>query len=184
MKSKTKSTYSATVGLEIEMEETLSEQENLIDFILHKGNGVKGLSHLNLKKIPDQFIQPHKERIDNIRISTGESVPVIDVSKWDDDPSVAESICEAAAKWGFFQIINHGIPLEVLENVKKAAHDFFDSPVGERRKYMKENSPTPTVMLKTSFSPLAEKILEWKDYLIHFVGQDNQDSQLWPAVSR
>ncbi|KAL2240015.1 UNVERIFIED_CONTAM: G2/mitotic-specific cyclin S13-6 [Sesamum indicum] len=166
------------------MSELLSEPDNLIDFMLNKGNGVKGLSQINLKQIPDRFIQPPEERLDHIQIATQESVPVIDVSRWD-DPGIAESICEAAAKWGFFQIINHGIPDEVLENVKRAAHDFFELPVEERRRYLKENSPTHTVMLKTSFSPLAEKILEWKDYLMHYCdGQENEHSKFWPPLSR
>ncbi|KAL0390734.1 UNVERIFIED_CONTAM: G2/mitotic-specific cyclin S13-6 [Sesamum calycinum] len=166
------------------MSEQLPEPDNLIDFMLNKGNGVKGLSQINLKQIPDRFIQPPEERLDHIQIAIQESVPVIDVSRWN-DPGVAESICQAAAKWGFFQIINHGIPDEVLENVKRAAHDFFELPVEERRRYLKENSPSHTVMLKTSFSPLAEKVLEWKDYLMHFCdGQENEHSKFWPPVSR
>ncbi|PIN00766.1 Iron/ascorbate family oxidoreductase [Handroanthus impetiginosus] len=162
----------------------LSEPGNLIDFMVTKGNGVKGLSQMNLKEVPNQFIQPPGERLDQIPVSTQESIPVIDVSKCD-DPEVAESICEAAAKWGFFQITNHGIPFEVLENVKRAAHNFFELPVEERRKYLKENSPTQTVMLRTSFSPLVEMVLEWKDYLVHICdGRENEDSKYWPTVSR
>ncbi|KAK6162060.1 hypothetical protein DH2020_001901 [Rehmannia glutinosa] len=129
--------------------------------------------------------EPHTEPENIIDFLVNkESVPIIDVSKWD-DPKVAESICEAATKWGFFQIINHGVPLDVLENVKRAAHDFFELLVEERRKYLKENSPTHTVMLTTSFNPLAEKVLEWKNNLVHFVGQENNEHfKLWPPVSR
>ncbi|KAL3518781.1 hypothetical protein ACH5RR_021370 [Cinchona calisaya] len=86
--------------------------------------------------------------------------------------------------WGFFQIINHGIPLEVLENVKDADHKFFELPNEERKKYLMENSPSPTVQLKNSFSPLAEKVLEWKDYLLHFYVPDDEASELWPSVSK
>ncbi|KAG8371057.1 hypothetical protein BUALT_Bualt13G0047300 [Buddleja alternifolia] len=163
----------------------MSEPENLIDFLLNKGNGVKGLSQINLKTIPNQFIQPPEERLDQIQLSTHQSIPIIDVSNWDTDPKVALSICEAAAKWGFFQIINHGIPIEVLENVKRAAHSFFELPVEERRKYLKENTLSSKVVLKTSFSPLVEEVLEWKDYLMHFCdGQESEDYKLWPHVSR
>ncbi|KAJ6351258.1 hypothetical protein OIU78_007221 [Salix suchowensis] len=49
-----------------------------------------------------------------------ESIPIIGMSKWD-DPEVSKAICEAAGKWGFFQIINH----RVLENVKEATHQLF-----------------------------------------------------------
>ncbi|KAK4492320.1 hypothetical protein RD792_003123 [Penstemon davidsonii] len=148
---------------------SLFEHESLIDFILNKGNGVKGLSQLNLKTIPNQFIQPPQERLHPNQIAAQESVPIIDFSNWD-DPKVAESICDAASKWGFFQIINHGIPLEVLENVKQAAHDFFNLPVVERRNYLKENTPSQTVQLRTSFSPQVEKPTCFTDYsLIYYV---------------
>ncbi|GKD36553.1 feruloyl CoA ortho-hydroxylase 1-like protein [Tanacetum coccineum] len=36
-----------------------------------------------------------------------DSIPVIDMCNWD-DPSVAKAVCDAARKWGFFQIVNHG----------------------------------------------------------------------------
>lgn len=154
----------------------------LIDYVVNQGNGVRGLSHMGLKTIPKQYVQPQEERLDQNKIVHEESIPVIDVSNWD-DPKVVASICEAAAKLGFFQIINHGIPLEVLENVKEAAHKFFELPCEEKRKYLKENSPTPTVQLKTSFS-LAEKVLEWKDFLMHWYFPDDESVNLWPAVSK
>ncbi|GAA0138267.1 oxidoreductase [Lithospermum erythrorhizon] len=122
------------------MSTAFKEHEDLIDFLIHKGNG--------------------------------------------NDPKVAAEICKAAAEWGFFQIINHRIPLEVLESVKEAGHEFFALPVDERKKYVKGNSPTSTVELKTSFSPLAEKVLEWKDYLFHVYVDDEEETKHWPSVSR
>lgn len=166
------------------MSESLVEPQNVIDFVVNKGNGVKGLSQTNLKSIPELYINPPEERLDQTQVVTKKSIPTIDVSKWD-DPEIADSICKAAAQFGFFQIINHGIPIEVLENVKEAAHEFFELPVEERRKYLKENSPSPTVELMTSHSPLVDKVLEWKDYLIHYCdGQEIEDSKFWPHVSR
>ncbi|KAL2535975.1 Feruloyl CoA ortho-hydroxylase 1 [Forsythia ovata] len=168
------------------MSESIAEQQKLIEFVVNEGNGVKGLSQTNLKSIPEKFILTPEERLDQTIVTAQKSIPTIDVSKWD-DPQVADadSICKAAAQWGFFQIINHGIPIEVLENVKKAAHDFFELPVKERRKYLKENSPTPSVELMNSHSPLVAKVLEWKDFLIHIRdGQEIEDSKFWPPVSR
>ncbi|CAI9106052.1 OLC1v1005109C1 [Oldenlandia corymbosa var. corymbosa] len=158
------------------------EPIDLIDYVVNQGNGVKGLSKLGLKSIPKQYIQPPEERLDKNQVIHEESIPIIDVSNWD-DPRVVESISEAAGKWGFFQIINHGIPIEVLENVMEAAHKFFELPSEEKKKYLKENSPTQTVQLKTSFS-LAEKVLEWKDFLMHFYFPNDESVQLWPSVSK
>nr|XP_027103847.1 feruloyl CoA ortho-hydroxylase 1-like [Coffea arabica] len=159
------------------------EHMDLIDFAVKQGNGVNGLSKLGLKSIPHRYILPPEERLNQNQVVLEDSIPIIDVSNWG-DPEAAALICEAAAKWGFFQIINHGVPLEVLEDVLEAGHKFFELPNEERRKYLKENSPTPTVQLKTGFSPLAEKVFEWKDYLVHHYVPHNVSSDLWPSVSK
>ncbi|CAK7339129.1 unnamed protein product [Dovyalis caffra] len=156
---------------------------NVTDFVLNKANGVKGLSEMGLKSLPNQYVQPLEERICDTKIISQESIPIIDMSKWD-DPKVAEAICEAAEKWGFFQIINHGVPVEVLENVKEATHQFFSLPAEEKRKYLKEFSPSNNVRFGTSFSPEAETALEWKDYLSLFYVSDDEASALWPSVCK
>ncbi|KAH7560390.1 hypothetical protein JRO89_XS10G0009300 [Xanthoceras sorbifolium] len=142
---------------------SLNDSTDLTDFVINQGHGVKGLSEMGIKALPEQYIQPLQERV-MTKIEPRESIPVIDMSKWD-DPQVANSICDAAEKWGFFQVVNHGVPQEVLDNVKKATYGFFGLPAEEKRKYSKENSPSNNVRFGTSFTPQVEKALEWKDYL-------------------
>ncbi|KAI3822925.1 hypothetical protein L1987_10526 [Smallanthus sonchifolius] len=157
---------------------------NILDFVVHKGHGVKGLAELGLKTLPPQYIQPPQERFD---ISNEElnkdSIPVIDLSNWD-DPKVAKAVCDAAQKWGFFQIINHGVPIHVLEDVKDATHKFYALPAEEKQKYSKEQSVTNHVRFGTSFTPEAEKALEWKDYLSLFFVSDDEAASLWPPICR
>ncbi|KAK8990952.1 hypothetical protein V6N11_061980 [Hibiscus sabdariffa] len=158
--------------------------EKIIDFVVNKRNGVKGLVDAGIQTVPELYILPVDERLEPNKILTTDSIPVIDVSNWD-DPVVTESICEAAGKWGFFQIINHGVPLEVLDAVKEAAHRFFGLPSEERSKYWAGNSPTETVALKTSFVPQAETVLEWKDNLsFRCSPRDLESFPLWPPVCR
>lgn len=159
-------------------------ESNLTDFVLHQGNGVKGLSETGLKKLPKQYIQPIEERprMENSTIPQ-ESIPIIDMSKLD-DPTVAESICNAAEKWGFFQVINHGVPLQILDNVKDANYRFFGQSAEEKKKYLKEFSPSVNVRFGTSFSPDAEKALEWKDYLSLFFVSEDEASAYWPPVCK
>lgn len=161
------------------MSRTISSSSAVFDFVVQKGNGIKGLVEIGLDSVPDQYIQPLEERLDPRKVESEESVPIIDVSNWD-DPNVAESICDAARKWGFFQIVNHGVPLEVLEDLKNAAHRFFELPIEERKKYLKANSPSEIVRLCTSFNPQPEKVLEWKDYLALLWMSENEACAFWP----
>ncbi|XVF69459.1 hypothetical protein PTKIN_Ptkin11bG0083800 [Pterospermum kingtungense] len=139
-----------------------ADSEEIINFVVDKGNGIKGLVDTGIGSVPELYILL-VDRLEVNKVVSKESIPVIDVSNWD-DPKVAESICKAASKWGFFEIINHGVPLEVLSNVKEAGHRFFGLPNEERKKYQIGHSPTDTVALKTSFVPQAEAVLEWIDY--------------------
>ncbi|KAK8684124.1 hypothetical protein V6N13_040157 [Hibiscus sabdariffa] len=55
------------------------------------------------------------------------AVPVIDFSKLngDDRARTLGQIANACQEWGFFQLVNHGIPVELLERVKKVSSEFY-----------------------------------------------------------
>ncbi|KAJ7960498.1 2-oxoglutarate (2OG) and Fe(II)-dependent oxygenase superfamily protein [Quillaja saponaria] len=155
---------------------------NIFDFVVKQGNGVKGLVDSGLEIVPNLYTQPVEIRFDARKVVIEESIPVIDFTNWD-DPDVVESISNAASKWGFFQIVNHGVPLKVLEDLKAAIHSFFELPVEEKRKYLKENSPSQSVVrYGTSFSPESEEILEWKDFLRLGYASEDEANTFWPPI--
>ncbi|WMV56284.1 hypothetical protein MTR67_049669 [Solanum verrucosum] len=158
--------------------------DDILDFVIKKANGLKGLVDTNLEIIPNQCIQPKEQRLDMSQIDNQESIPTIDLSNFD-DLNVEKSIQEAASKWGFFQIINHGIPIEVLEDLKDAAHKFFELPAEEKVKYHKEKlSPGESVfMFWSAIGDKDEKVLEWRDSIKHGCNPQN-DSNLWPPQTR
>ncbi|CAI9106724.1 OLC1v1005943C1 [Oldenlandia corymbosa var. corymbosa] len=160
-----------------------SESWDVISFAVDKGHGVKGLADLGLQTLPKQYIQPPEEQITNSIVIPDDAIPVIDLSKWP-NPEVANAICNAAEKWGFFQIVNHGVPMQVLENVKEATRRFFAQPAEEKNKHSKDNSPSNNVRYGTSFTPKAEKALEWKDFLSLFYVSDDEAAALWPSACR
>ncbi|OMO57873.1 Oxoglutarate/iron-dependent dioxygenase [Corchorus olitorius] len=157
----------------------------LTDFVINQGNGVKGLSELGLKALPKPYIQPESERMCMSKIipQDKESIPIIDLSN-PADPTVAKAVCDAAEKWGFFQIVNHAVPIEVLERIQEATHRFYGLPAEEKNKYSKENSGTINVRFGTSFSPKAEKSLEWKDFLSLFYVSEEETAKYWPPACR
>ncbi|KAL1293351.1 hypothetical protein HN51_053993 [Arachis hypogaea] len=164
----------------------MDSPSDLNEFVMIQGNGVKGLYEMGLKTLPKQYIQPLEERMSMMtnKVVPQESIPIIDMSNNNNNCDVEDAICYAAEKWGFFQVINHGVPTQVLENVKDATYRFYELAAEEKVKYTKENSPTKHVRYGSSFSPEAEKALEWKDYLSLFYVSEDEAIATWPYACR
>ena len=70
-------------------------------------------------------------------------VPVIDLAAWRaGDRSVAEAIDRGGREIGFFEVIGHGIPPEVIDGMLAASEQFFDQPESVKLQYP---SPRPDV---------------------------------------
>lgn len=155
---------------------------SLFNFVVREGNGVKGLVDSGLSMVPDRYIQPIQERIHDKQNTISHKLPPIDLSKLDgpNHDQVLEDIAAAAETLGFFQVINHGVPVELLESLKDAAHRFFGRPPAEKAVYRNGMSPNPHVKYGTSFVPDKEKALEWKDYISMTYTSDTDALDYWP----
>ncbi|CAH1439300.1 unnamed protein product [Lactuca virosa] len=155
----------------------------LKQFVVDEGHGVKGVSELKLKTLPELFIQPVERRLDVSKVLPNELIPVIDLSNYE-DPEVMKSICYAAEKWGFFQIVNHGLPQDIIDGIKDATHKFFELSTEEKKKYLSRNTPSKNVRFLTSFNPDVDKAYEWKDHLSCFYVSDEEALQYWPTICK
>ena len=58
-------------------------------------------------------------------------IPVIDIGQ--PREQVAAELARACTDIGFLSIVNHGVPQDVMDNMWKETHDFFDLPVAEKK---------------------------------------------------
>lgn len=63
-----------------------------------------------------------------------------------------------------FQVKNHGIPDEVINNMMQVSREFFSMPQSERLKSYSDD-PSKTTRLSTSFNVKTEKVSNWRDFL-------------------
>ncbi|KAI4323186.1 hypothetical protein L6164_022813 [Bauhinia variegata] len=163
------------------MAPSFSCPNSLYDFVVKDGNGVKGMVDSGLKDVPERYIQPPQERINKLD-SRPHEVPPIDMSKLNGPQhgQVVGDIVRAAETLGFFQVVNHGVPVELLESLKDAAHTFFSQLPEKKAAYRKRVSPSHNVKYGTSFVPEKEKALEWKDYISMVYESDEDALQFWP----
>lgn len=163
------------------MAPSLNSSKSLHDFVVRDGNGVKGLVDLGLSEVPEMYIQPPEERIKKEE-SKSWDVPPIDLSKLNgaEHEKVVDEIVRAAETLGFFQVVNHGVPLELWESLKDAANTFFSLPRENKAVYLTGVSRIAKVKYGTSFTPHKEKILEWRDYISLTYSSDEDALQCWP----
>ena len=57
-------------------------------------------------------------------------IPLIDLSK----PEAKSLIVNACEEFGFFKVINHGVPMEAISNLESEAEKFFSLPPSEKEK--------------------------------------------------
>ncbi|WVZ22922.1 hypothetical protein V8G54_001466 [Vigna mungo] len=95
------------------------------------------------------FIQDPEHR-PKLHTLQAEKIPVIDLSPITNhavsDPSSIEGLVKeigsACKEWGFFQVINHGVPITLRQNIEKGSRMFFGQTLEEKRKIRRdENSP-------------------------------------------
>lgn len=120
-------------------------------------------SGINHSTLPQSYIRPESERPRLSEVVDCENVPIIDLS-CGDQAQIIRQIGEACQTYGFFQVINHGVPKEVVEKMLGVAGEFFNLPVEEKLKLYSDD-PSKTMRLSTSFNVKKETVHNWRDYL-------------------
>ncbi|KAF3968293.1 hypothetical protein CMV_007804 [Castanea mollissima] len=81
------------------------------------------------------FILPEENRPILSEVFSSASIPTIDLNNHDIDDLVSK-ISRACEKFGFFQIINHGVPKELCQRVLAVVTEFFQLPPEERAQFL------------------------------------------------
>nr|XP_043624036.1 protein DMR6-LIKE OXYGENASE 2-like [Erigeron canadensis] len=92
----------------------------------------------------------------NIINSSSQADDIINVSAIRD---LVDEIRDACKNWGFFQVINHGVPIESRKRLFDAAKRFFDQKVEEKRK-VKRNEEYPLGYYDTEHT---KNVRDWKE---------------------
>ncbi|KAJ0989977.1 hypothetical protein J5N97_008333 [Dioscorea zingiberensis] len=110
-------------------------------------------------------------------------IPVIDLSRLhhprhsEDEMLKLSLSCE---HWGFFQLINHGVPDEVTEKMKVAMGEFFQLPLEEKKEY--GQPPDSVEGYGQAFVVSEDQKLDWGDmYLLSTNPVQGRNLKLWPA---
>jgi len=63
---------------------------------------------------------------------TTNQVPVIDIERLPGDRAAMEALDLACRDWGFFQVVGHGVDIDLREETQRQTQTFFTLPVSEK----------------------------------------------------
>ncbi|XP_038717047.1 1-aminocyclopropane-1-carboxylate oxidase homolog 1-like [Tripterygium wilfordii] len=131
--------------------------------------GVKGLVDSGITKIP-KFFTCHPETFaKSYKVSDiGIQIPVIDLEGFkssEREKIIIDEIREASEKWSIFRLINHGIPITVVDEMIAAARGFHEQP-NEVKKELYSRDPKKSVRFYSNINLLTLKEpAQWMDTL-------------------
>ncbi|RZC49498.1 hypothetical protein C5167_017930 [Papaver somniferum] len=100
-----------------------------------------------------------------------QTVPVIDLQKLLSSETIIgelelERLHSACKDWGFFQVVNHGVDILLVENVKSEIQGFFNLPVDEKKFFWQEEGDLDG--FGKAFVHSEDEKLDWGDYFFIF----------------
>ncbi|XP_021774262.1 1-aminocyclopropane-1-carboxylate oxidase homolog 1-like [Chenopodium quinoa] len=133
--------------------------------------GVKGIVDAGVTTIPSIFIHPISKRLLPQKTSTSNDArfqfPIIDLCVSENDldhkNKVVDKIREALETWGFFQVINHGISDEVMEDTLKGVKGFFELDDEVKKGYYSRDYANNKVAYHSNTDLYTGPATNWRD---------------------
>ncbi|KAH7854784.1 hypothetical protein Vadar_017781 [Vaccinium darrowii] len=158
--------------------------------------GVKGLVDAGVTKLPRMFIN-EKNQLNNISIggdgstvaSKQFSVPVIDLEGIHGGRGSAQraeiikKARDACEKWGVFQIVNHGIPTSVVDDMIDGVRRFHEQDTEVKKEFYSRDVKRAFSYHSSFVLPYAPAVC-WRDCFFCNMAPQPPDPQELPDVCR
>ncbi|KAM3288228.1 protein SRG1 [Capsicum chacoense] len=149
-----------------------------------KALNVQELAKEQLATIPPRYIQDDVEKISHNSSMLLPQIPVIDMEQLlhrHDHDSELERLHFACKEWGFFQVVNHGVSIPLMEKVKSEIQAFFDLPLEKKKKFEQQEGNIEGFGQDIVFSE--EQKLDWSDlFYITTLPANMRQPHLFPKL--
>nr|AYC63496.1 2-oxoglutarate-dependent dioxygenase [Scoparia dulcis] len=152
--------------------------------------GVKGLVDAGVEKIPQIFhipsLQANADEGANVN-KVNFSIPIIDLKGIDNNSRLREEIVaqisHASETWGFFQVVNHGIPVELMEEMLHGVRRFYEQDDEIKKQYYTRDL-TKKFVYHTNFDLFTAPAANWRDTFFSYMAPNPPKPEELPAACR
>lgn len=150
--------------------------------------GVQGLAQAGVANIPRMFIRSPDELSEELHHSstTHIGLPVIDLGSLSTDGrrKIVDQVRSASEEWGFFQVINHGIPSGVLNNMINAVRKFNELDIDVKKEFYSRDT-SKRVRFNSNHDLFQSQRADWRDtFSVSLLRSDHLDPAELPAICR
>ncbi|POO01322.1 Oxoglutarate/iron-dependent dioxygenase [Trema orientale] len=129
------------------------------------------------EEVPENYI--YKDGYSGDTNAPVMEIPVIDIGLLGTSAEELERLKSALSTWGCFQGVNHGMTLEYLNQVREIAKQFFQLPLEEKQKYVREENDIEGYGNDMVLSE--QQKLDWTDRLyLSIYPEDQRRLKFWP----
>ncbi|GAV74105.1 2OG-FeII_Oxy domain-containing protein/DIOX_N domain-containing protein [Cephalotus follicularis] len=132
--------------------------------------GVQSLAEAGIAHVPAQYIQPPQTRIGFSLVKHNNiDIPTIDLDPSQSKQLVREAIGSACRDWGAFHVINHGVPIPLLDEMRSAGLSFFERcSTQDKLCYACDPNLAATEGYGSKMLQSTDTaVLDWRDYFDH-----------------
>jgi len=136
------------------------------------------------QQVPERYLSKDPSSEEVVTGGDGScAIPVIDLRKLQDPQSSEEEcakLASACLNWGFFQLINHGLPEEVTGNLMNDVDEFFKQPLQDKKECSQQAGSLEGY--GQAFVVSDDQKLDWADMLyLQVHPTESRDLRFWPT---
>ncbi|CAN1131668.1 Hyoscyamine 6-dioxygenase [Linum perenne] len=102
--------------------------------------------HKDVQSLPEGYILPPDQRPESDPVPISDEIPIVDLEA----PDSTQVILKACQEFGFFQVINHGVREELMEDGMEVFREFFAMGEEEKAEMYSNDSVSKAFVVSTS----------------------------------
>ncbi|XP_043721330.1 1-aminocyclopropane-1-carboxylate oxidase homolog 11-like isoform X2 [Telopea speciosissima] len=186
-------------GTHEEVSATYDRNKELREFDDTKA-GVKGLVDAGVVKLPRIFVHHHPSNallhegspgsIRHNQTQTQLRLPIIDLGDGiiDKDATfrkeIVEKVRHASETSGFFQVVNHGIPQTVMDEILEGIRRFYEEDTEVKKQFYTRDYVNKRVAYNSNFDLYSSPAANWRDSMYCSMGPQPFNPQDLPEACR